>query len=211
MLAAAYDALKAVDGRIRSPESGSRRAATTGRTHRATSRLARPLPAGARQLVPRERPDDAGDGRAQLPPVPERQHRSLSNGYAWPSIGLVNADRLKQAIHDAFGGTSHPTVGSGLKLFYDELGWQVDTSGHASYSGSENVPVTIEANQAEIYGQIPRLVACDPAISAVNLFGFVDAGDLAGFQAGLVRKDGTPRASLNTFRDGVAAGCRGGG
>ena len=96
---------------------------------------------------------------------------------------------------------------SGLKLFYDELGWQVDTSGHGSYAGAENVPVTTEANQAEIYGQIPRLVACDPAISAVNLFGFVDEGDRgAGFQAGLLRKDGTPRPSLNTFRDGDRGG-----
>ncbi len=100
---------------------------------------------------------------------------------------------------------------SGLKLFYDELGWQVDTSGNGSYAGSENVPVTTEANQADIYGQIPRLVACDPAISAVNIFGFVDEGDRgAGFQAGLVRKDGTPRPSLNTFRDAIAGGCAGG-
>ena len=143
-------------------------------------------------------------------PYPNANTDQISNGYAWPSIGLVNADRLKQAIQDAFGGTSQPTVGSRLKLVYDELGWQVDTSGQAAYAGSENVPVTTEANQAAIYGQIPRLVACDPAISAVNMFGFVDEADLSGFQAGLIRKDGTPRASLNTFREGIAAGCSGG-
>ena len=160
----------------------------------------------------------AGSGRTRpvmdalsFHPYPNANTDPVSRGYVWPNIGLINADRLKQAVEDAFRGTSHPTVRSGLKLFYDEVGWQVDTSGNASYAGTENVPVTTEANQAEIYGQIPRLVACDPAISAVNIFGFVDESDRgAGFQAGLVRKDGTARPSLNTFRDAIAGGCSGG-
>jgi hypothetical protein len=211
VLAATYDALKAVDG--------ANQIAGVGLSPRGNDR---PGAASNVSTSPGRFLKALGDwyrssGRT-LPlmdalsfhPYPNANSDALSNGYAWPNIGLVNADRLKQAIQDAFGGTSHPTVPSGLKLFYDELGWQVDTSGQASYTGSENVPVTTEANQAEIYGQIPRLVACDSSISAVNLFGFVDEGDLGGFQAGLVRKDGTPRASLNAFRDGIAAGCTGG-
>ena len=210
VLAATYDALKAVDGSNQiagvglSPRGNDRPHAPSN-VSTSPVRFLRALGSWYRASGRTLPVMDA----LSFHPYPNANTDQLSNGYAWPSIGLVNADRLKQAIHDAFGGTSQPTVGSSLKLFYDELGWQVDTSGQASYSGSENVPVTSEANQAEIYGQIPRLVACDPAISAVNLFGFVDAGDLAGFQAGLVRKDGTPRASLNTFRDGVAAGCSG--
>src|SRR6185436_16252027 len=119
-------------------------------------------------------------------PYPNTNTDSPSSGYAWPNIGLANADRLKQALEDAFGGTGQPTVRSGLKLYYDELGWQVDTSANGSYAGTENVPVTTETNQAAIYGQIPRLVACDPAVAAVNIFGFFDESDRgAGFQAGL--------------------------
>jgi hypothetical protein len=54
------------------------------------------------------------------------------------------------------------------------------------------------------------MVACDSAVSAVNIFGFVDEADRgAGFQAGLVRKDGTARPSLSTFRDAIGAGCAG--
>ena len=55
------------------------------------------------------------------------------------------------------------------------------------------------------------MVACDPAVASVSIFGFYDESDRgAGFQAGLYRKDGTPRPSLNAFRDAIAAGCFGG-
>jgi hypothetical protein len=143
-------------------------------------------------------------------PYPNANTDALTQGYAWPNVGLVNLDRLKQAVEDAFRGTSHPTVRAGLKLFLDEYGYQVATEGNASYSGSENVPVISEDAQAQLYGQVPRIVACDPAIESFSIFGFHDEGDRgAGFQAGLVRKDGTPRASLITFRDAIAAGCTG--
>ena len=209
VLAAGYDALKAVDGANQvagvglSPRGNDRpRAVSNVSTSpvRFLTALGAWYRASGRTLPLMD--------ALSFHPYPNANTDRLSNGYAWPNIGLVNADRLKQAIQDAFRGTSHPTVRSGLKLFYDELGWQVDTNGHVSYAGVENVVVTTEAKQAEIYGQIPGLVACDAAISAVNLFGFVDEGDRgAGFQAGLLRKDGTPRPSLSTFRDAIAAGC----
>jgi len=211
VLAATYDALKAVDG--------ANQIAGVGLSPRGNDRPDAPsnISTSPVRFLKALGIWYANSGRTRpmmdalsFHPYPNANTDTLSSGYAWPNIGLANADRLKQAIQDAFGGTSHPTVRSGLKLFYDEVGWQVDTSGNAAYAGSENVPVTTEANQAEIYGQIARQVACDPAISAVNIFGFVDEGDRgAGFQAGLVRKDGTPRPSLNTFRDAIAAGCSG--
>ena len=158
VLAATYDALKAVDG--------SNQIAGVGLSPRGNDRPDAPSNVSTSPVRFLQALGSwyRASGRT-LPlmdalsfhPYPNANTDQLSNGYAWPSIGLVNADRLKQAIHDAFGGTSHPTVSSGLKLVYDELGWQVDTSGQASYAGSENVPVTTEANQAEIYGQIPRL------------------------------------------------------
>ena len=44
----------------------------------------------------------------------------------------------------------------------------------------------------------------------MSIFGFYDESDRgAGFQAGLYRRDGTPRPSLNAFRDAIAAGCFG--
>ena len=212
VLAAAHDSLKAVDAAIQvvgvglSPRGNDRPDATSNVSTSPVRFL-----------------DGLGDwyrssGRTRplldalsFHPYPNANTDSLSSGYAWPNIGLANADRLKQALEDAFAGTSQPTVRSGMKLFYDEIGWQVDTSANGSYAGTENVPVTTEANQAAIYGQIPRLVACDPAVAAVNIFGFFDESDRgAGFQAGLYRKDGTPRPSLSAFTDAIAGGCSGG-
>ena len=188
VLAAAYDALKAVDRPIQvvgvglSPRGNDRPDATSN-----VSTLARPLPDGARRLVPRERPDHAADGRAQLPPVPERQHGSARRtATAGRTPASPNADRLKQALWDAFSGTSQPTV----RLGPEALSRRARLAGRherrtAPTPASENVPVTTEANQAAIYGQIPRLVACDPAVAAVNIFGFFDESDRgAGFQAG---------------------------
>lgn len=212
VLASAYDALKGVDPAIRvvgvgiSPRGNDRPDAPSnistspvrwlnafGAWYRASGRT-RPVM-------------DA----LSVHPYPNANGDPLTRGYGWPNVGLVNLDRLKLAIQDAFRGTSHPTVRSGLKLFLDEFGYQVATDGNAAYAGAENVPVTTEATQADIYGQVPRLVACDPAVESFSIFGFWDEADRgAGFQAGLVRRDGTARPSLSTFRDAIAAGCTGG-
>lgn len=212
VLAATYDSLKAVDAAIQvvgvglSPRGNDRPDATSN----VSSSPVRFLKALGDWYRESGRTGPVMDALS-FHPYPNANTDSPTSGYAWPNIGLANADRLKQAVEDAFRGTSQPTVRSGLKLFYDELGWQVDTSANGSYAGSENVPVTTEANQAAIYGQIPRLVACDPAVAAVNIFGFFDESDRgAGFQAGLYRKDGTPRPSLSSFSDAIAGGCSGG-
>ena len=75
-------------------------------------------------------------------PYPNRATDPLERGYAWPNAGFVNLDRVKQAIWDAFEGTPQPTTLEGLRLYLDEVGWQVDTSGQEGYTGDENVPVT---------------------------------------------------------------------
>jgi len=211
VLAATYDSLKEVDSAIQvvgaglSPR-GNDRPDATNNVSTSPVRFLKALGDWYRSTG-RSRPLlDA----LSFHPYPNTNTDSPTSGYAWPNIGLANADRLKQAIEDAFAGTGQPTVRSGLKLYYDELGWQVDTSANGSYAGTENVPVTTETNQAAIYGQIPRLVACDPAVAAVNIFGFFDESDRgAGFQAGLYRKDGTPRPSLSSFSDAIAGGCAG--
>ena len=212
VLAAAYDALKAVDPAIQvvgvglSPRGNDRPDAPSN----VSTSPVRFLKALGDWYRSSGRTTPVLDALS-FHPYPNANTDPLSRGYVWPSAGLPNLDRIKQALHDAFQGTSQPTVSSGLKLFLDELGWQVDTSGNSAYAGSENVTVTTEANQAEIYGQLSRTVACDPAVASVSIFGFYDEGDRgAGFQAGLYRKDGTPRPSLNAFRDAIAAGCFGG-
>jgi hypothetical protein len=138
-------------------------------------------------------------------PYPRTASHSLTRRYDWPNAGFANLGRVKQALWDAFGGTSQPTTVDGLRLYLNEVGWQVSTAGIAGYTGLENVPVTTEAKQAAIYADLVKRAACDPDIAEVNFFGFYDdeMRDL-GFQAALHRRDGSARPSAKA----VAAAIR---
>ncbi len=212
-LAAGYDALKAVDPRItvvgvglsprgnddpHAPNNPSvsplRFLEALGRWYRASGRRA-PLMDGF-----------------SFHPYPKKATDTLAQGYIWPNAGFVNLDRVKQGLWDAFHGTAQPTTVDGLKLYLDEVGWQVDTMDRVGYTGSENVPVTGEAEQATIYGTLVRQAACDPAVAEVNFFGFQDDGLRTGFQAGLYRADGSPRPAAAAVRQAIldtTLGCQG--
>jgi hypothetical protein len=211
-LAAGYDALKAVDPEIRviglglSPRGNDNPYATSnvstspvrflgalGTWYRASGRT-RPLM------------DALG-----FHPYPSQATDPLDRGYRWPSAGFANLDRIKQAFWDAFRGTAQPTTVDGLQLYLDEVGWQVDTTNLAGYTGTENVRVTDEVTQAGIYASLVRAAACDPQIAQVNIFGFYD--DIprdSGFQSALNHVDGTPRSSAASVQAAIAetaAGC----
>jgi hypothetical protein len=145
-------------------------------------------------------------------PYPRKATDSLARGYDWPNAGFPNLGRVKQGLWDAFHGTAQPTTVDGLKLYLDEVGWQVGTTARAGYAGAENVPVTTEAHQAAIYAALVREAACDPSVAELNFFGFYDDGLRTGFQAGLYRVDGSPRPAAAAVRDAIAetsAGCAG--
>jgi len=206
-LAAGYDALKAVDPDLTvvgvglSPRGNDRPLA---RSNVSTSpvRFLAALGAWYRSSG-RELP--LMDGLS-FHPYPNRATDPLARGYPWPNAGFVNLDRVKQALWDAFAGTGQPTTREGLRLYLDEVGWQVDTAAHDGYDGLENVVVTDEGTQAAIYGQLVRRAACDPDIAQVNVFGFRDDRARTGFQAGLHRLDGTPRPAADAVRVAVSDG-----
>jgi hypothetical protein len=206
-LAAGYDALKGVDRGITvvgvglSPRGNDR---PTAKSNVSTSPVRFLAALGAwYRASGRRRP--LMDGLS-FHPYPNAATDPLSRGYSWPNAGFVNLDRIKQALWDAFAGTDQPTTLDGLRLYLDEMGWQVDTSDRDGYVGAENVPVTDEAAQAAIYGELVRRAACDPDIAQVNVFGFRDDALRTGFQAGLVRADGSPRPSATEVGTAVAAG-----
>jgi hypothetical protein len=203
-LAAGYDALKTVDPTLTvvgvglSPRGNDRPLA---RSNVSTSPMRFIAALGAwYRASGRDRP--LMDGLS-FHPYPNRATDSLARGYPWPNAGFVNLDRVKQAVWDAFHGTAQPTTLDGLRLYLDELGWQVDTTGLDGYAGSENVPVTTEAHQAAVYGEVVRRAACDPDVAQVNIFGFRDDAARSGFQAGLYRVDGTMRPSADAVRSAL--------
>ncbi len=208
-LAAGYDALKAVDPAITvvgvglSPRGNDR---PTAKSNVSTSPV-RFLAALGAWYRSSGRALPLMDGLS-FHPYPNAATDPLERGYPWPNAGFANLDRVKQAVWDAFAGTPQPTTVEGLRLYLDEVGWQVDTTSGTGYTGAENVPVTDEETQAEVYGELVRLASCDPDVAQVNVFGFRDDAVRAGFQAGLYRVDGTARASAAAVRDAIAdPGC----
>ncbi len=203
-LAAAYDALKARDATLTvvgvglSPRGNDKPKAASNISTSPVRFLAA-LGAWYRASG-RERP--LMDGFS-FHPYPNRATDSLDLGYVWPAAGFANLDRIKQALWDAFHGSPQPTTGEGMKLYLDEVGWQVSTSRSTAYVDAENVPVTDEPTQARIYGQIVRRARCDPDVAEVNVFGLYDDRDRRGFQAALYRVDGTPRPAVEAVRSAM--------
>ena len=205
-LAAGYDALKAVDPAIRvvgiglSPR-GNDRPTVLSNISTSPVRFLTAL-GGWYRASGRRLP--LMDGFS-FHPYPNRATDALDRGYPWPNAGFANLDRIKQALWDAFRETPQPSTVNGLKIYLDEVGWQVDTSTLEGYSGSENVQVTDEASQAAMYDGLVRASACDPSIAEVNIFGFYDDGPRdSGFQAALNHVDGTPRPSAEAVRAAIA-------
>ncbi len=211
-LAAAYDALKDVDPGIvvvgvgLSPRGNDNPAASSNRSTSPVRFLAA-LGAWYRKSG---RTTPLMDGLA-FHPYPRVATDSLLRRYDWPNAGYADIARVKQAFWDAFHGTAQPTTVDGLRLYLNEAGWQVDTSGREGYEGVENVAVTSEKKQAAVYGKLVRSVSCDADVAELNFFGFYDdASRGSGFQAALNRIDGTPRpasAAVAAAIKRVARGC----
>jgi hypothetical protein len=213
VLAAAYDALKAIDASITvvgiglSPR-GNDRPYAPDNVSTSPVRFLKALGDWYRASGRRAPLMDA----LSFHPYPSSNRDGLEHGYVWPNAGVADLGRIKLAIWDAFARTSQPTTATGLKLYLDEVGWQVGTDAVSGYTGFENVPVTDEGTQARLYGDLIRMLACDPSVAAVNFFGYRDELDRLGFQAGLVRADGTVRPAAEAVRLALAqtaGGCLG--
>jgi hypothetical protein len=206
-LAMAYDSLKALNGGNTvigvglSPRGNDKR---FGKTNVSSSPI-RFLAALGRWYRASGRTAPLMDGFS-LHPYPNQATDPLEIGYPWPGIGFANLDRIKQALWDAFHDTPQPTTLNGLKLYLDEVGWQVGTSELAGYTNLENVSVTDEQTQARIYEELVRRAQCDPDVAEVNVFGFYDDTNRAGFQSALHRADGTPRPSAAAVQAVIAEG-----
>ena len=135
-------------------------------------------------------------------PYPRRDTDPLSAGILWPNAGATNVDRIKQAVWDAFHGTAQKTFENGLRIRLDEVGWQVAVPHRTlgAYFGAETVRPTTEAEQASIYASLVRYEACDPDVDALLFFGLRDEPNLARWQAGLMRADGSVRPSYRSVQ-----------
>jgi hypothetical protein len=215
LLAASYDALKAVDPSVNviglglSPRGNDNPAA---KSNVSTSPIRFLHDFGvAYRASKRTKPlmDELG-----FHPYPNQNNDPPLKGYPWPKAGIPNLDRIKQAAWDAFNGTAQPVFAErgkappphALKLDLDETGWQVavPSSLQYLYTGKESVIPIDEGTQAQYYSDIIRFVSCDTDIRSLSFFHLVDERDLDRWQSGLLRIDGTKRPSYAAVKTAIA-------
>jgi hypothetical protein len=211
VMSAAYDALKAVDPDIRVIAGGPSNEAND-RTSTSPVRFIAALGAAYRRSGRAEPFMDA----LGFHMYPQKNTDPATRRYAWPNIGGFDRARLKQAVWDAFAGTTQPIFpegpapeNTGLGLVVDEYGWQAEIPrGLAKqYTGRENVPTVTEAQQARNYAQLTGALACDAAVTDAFVFHLVDEPDLNRFQSGLLRVNLTERRSYGAVKSTIARGC----
>ncbi len=192
LLAASYDALKAVDPAIR-VIGGSLSAQDAPGTYvlalgKAYRKLGRATPfMDAFAIQPN------GLGSAEPP----------ATVHAKGPIGIGDYARLVANLKRAFDGTPQP--GSTVPIVYDGYGVQslIPPEKAPLYSQTESDAVD-EAVQATSYAAALKLASCQPTVTTLLLGHVLDEADLTGSQAGLYYADGTPKSSLGPFVDALA-------
>jgi hypothetical protein len=205
LLAATYDALKAVDAKLDvigaglAPRGGDRPSSRP--THSPTQFLADL--AAAYRASGRARPlMDAlsihvyGESSG-IPPT-----------FAHPrstTIGIADYRKLVGILGAAFDGTAQP--GSRLPIVYGEYGveTQIPPGEAHLYTGREVVPVVDEQTQGEYYAEAIRAAARQPNVRMLFLFHVSDESRLEGLQSGVRYADGTPKSSEPTVRAAIDA------
>jgi hypothetical protein len=216
LLAGSYDALKAKDPTINvigvglSPRGNDQPLAKDNRS-RSPVRFLRDL-GQAYKLSGRTKP--VMDELA-FHPYPQPQQGSPQVRYGWPTAGLANLGRIKQAVWDAFHGTAQPTFAETgktfarpLRLDLDELGWQVEIplALVPLYTGVETPGMKLvnEATQADYYVDAIDMAACDPSVRMLSFFHLEDETALDRWQSGLERADGSHRPSYVRVKQTLA-------
>ncbi|MFL5921747.1 MAG: hypothetical protein ACJ743_11390 [Gaiellaceae bacterium] len=216
VLAASYDALKAKDPTINvigvglSPRGNDQPAAKNNRS-RSPVRFLHDLGVAYRTT---KRTKPLMDELA-FHPYPQPQQGSPEVGYAWPTAGLANLDRIKQAVWDAFHGTAQATFAETGKTFarplrfdLDEVGWQVEIPPVLApmYHGTETPGLRLvsEATQADYYADVITSLECDQTVRMLSFFHLIDETDLDRWQSGLERADGSHRASYVRVKQTLA-------
>ena len=201
LLAATYDALKQVNGKLdviggglaphggddpsaaRQTHSPTRFIADLGRAYRASGRTKPLMDAFSIHVY--------GES-ARVPPTLAHPHTT--------SIGLADYGKLVRLLGRAFDGTAQ--LGSKLPIVYGEYGVEtaVPAAHRAAYTGNEVVATVDAGTQARYYVKAIRMAACQPTVRMLFLFHVADEPRLAGLQSGLFYADGTPKPSARAVR-----------
>jgi hypothetical protein len=134
------------------------------------------------------------------------------------TVGQGDLARLLRAIELAFEGTAQPLPGEGrTSIWYLETGFQttVPRSKRRYYRGEETDPWVVPPvapqgaepwvrDQATQLRDAILLARCQPAVGAFFNFELLDEDRLAGWQSGVLWRDGTHKPSYDSFKEAVA-------
>ncbi len=133
------------------------------------------------------------------------------------TVGQGDLDRLLQALEEGFGGTAQPLPGQGrTTVWYLETGFQtiVPRTKKRFYHGLETDPYVVPPvapegaepwarDQASQLRDALLLARCQPAVGAFFNFELLDEDRLAGWQSGVLWRDGTHKPSYESFKSAV--------
>ena len=209
MLAASYDAMKAVDpdvdviGGSVSPRGGDD-PTSSRQTHSPTMFIA-----------------DLGDvyrASGRTKPImdafafhPYGERSRVPPTFTHPrstTIGLGDYGKLVRLLGEAFDGTAQK--GSKLPVIYDEYGVQsqIPRRKIGAYT-NEDVPsardAVPESLQSDYYRQAILMAACQPNVKGLLIFHVTDEPDLDRWQSGVYYADDTPKSTLPVVKEAIAA------
>jgi hypothetical protein len=133
------------------------------------------------------------------------------------TVGQGDLDRYLEALAAGFEGTRQSLPGQGrTTVWYLETGFQttIPRAKRRYYRGEETdpfaLPPVVAANaepwvrdQARQIRDALLLARCQPHVGAFFNFELLDEDRLAGWQSGVLWRDGTHKASYDAFRDAV--------
>ncbi|HZP72179.1 MAG TPA: hypothetical protein VFA97_02260 [Gaiellaceae bacterium] len=128
------------------------------------------------------------------------------------TIGEGDWNKLMYNLWQAFNGTAQPIPGqSDVTIWYSEWGVQsaIPAAKASLYTGTENVPVVSEADQAAQVTNAIDLAACQPYVHAFFNFLIADEPSLTGWQSAPLYVDRTPKSSYGAFASAISAATQG--
>ena len=205
LLAASYDALKAVSEDVRviggalAPRGGDD-PLSSRHTHSPTQFI-RDL---GRYYRESGRTEPVMDAFAHHPYL---ERAMIPPDFAHPrstTISLADYDKLVLLLGEAFDGTAQP--GADLPILYTEFGVQtrIPPAKLGAYTNLDiqaASDVVDEATQARYYRQAFELACGQETVEGLYIFHIWDEPDLLGWQSGLYYADHTPKSSRDALLD----------
>jgi hypothetical protein len=205
LLAASYDALKAVSDDIRviggalAPRGGDD--PSSPRPTHSPTRFIRDL---GRYYRESGRDEPVMDAFAHHPYL---ERSRIPPDFAHPrstTISLADYDKLVDLLGEAFDGTAQR--GADLPVLYTEFGVQTRIPrSKLGASTNRSTPAAAdavdEATQARYYRQAFELACSQETVEGLYIFHIWDEPNLLGWQSGLYYADHTPKSSWNALLD----------